>query len=190
MIPEAARQELLDAVGPRGLLDRDDDLRLYEFDGGVDKARPDVVVFPRSTEEVSAIARIAHRHKVPLVGRGAGTGLSGGAIPRHGGIIVGFSRMNRILEIDLENERAVVEPGVVNLDLTNTVAPMGYFYRAGPFEPEGLHHRRQCRGERRRPPYAHLRSHYQPCPRTRRSCCRTAVSFTPAPAIADSPATT
>lgn len=132
MIPEAARKELLDAVGPRGLLDRDEDLRLYEYDGGVDKARPDVVVFPRSTEEVSAIARIAHRHKVPLVGRGAGTGLSGGAIPRHGGVMVGFSRMNRILEIDLENERAVVEPGVVNLDLTNTVAPMGFFYAPDP----------------------------------------------------------
>mgnify|MGYP001365110529 CR=1 FL=1 len=132
MIPEAVRQELLAAVGPRGLLDQPQDLRLYEYDGGVDKARPGVVVFPRSAEEAAAVARIAHKHKIPLVGRGAGTGLSGGAIPRYGGIMVVFSRMNRILEIDLENERAVVEPGVVNLELTNAVAPMGYFFAPDP----------------------------------------------------------
>lgn len=132
MIPEAARKQLLDAVGPRGLLDRDDDLRLYEFDGGVDKARPDVVVFPRSAAEVAAITRIAQANNLPIVGRGAGTGLSGGAIPRNGGIMVGFSRMNRILELDLENERAVVEPGVVNLELTNAAAPMGFFFAPDP----------------------------------------------------------
>ena len=132
MIPEAARRELADVLGARALLDREDDLRLYEFDGGVDKARPDVVVFPKSAEEVAAIVRIAARHQLPLVGRGAGTGLSGGAIPRRGGIMVGFSRMNRILELDLENERAVVEPGVVNLELTNTVSPLGFFFAPDP----------------------------------------------------------
>lgn len=132
MIAEAVRRELVEALGPKALLDREEDLRLYEFDGGVDKARPDVVVFPRSAEQTAAIARIAQKHKVPLVGRGAGTGLSGGAIPREGGIMVGFSRMNRILELDLENERAVVEPGVVNLELTNTVSPMGYFFAPDP----------------------------------------------------------
>ena len=132
MITEAVRKELLAVVGPRGVLEREEDLRLYEFDGGVDKARPDIVVFPRTTEQTAAIARIAQKHEIPLVGRGAGTGLSGGAIARQGGIMVGFSRMNRILEIDLENERAVVEPGVVNLDLTNAVAPMGYFYAPDP----------------------------------------------------------
>lgn len=132
MISEAIRQELRDAVGPRGLLDQDQDLRLYEYDGGVDKARPDVVVFPRSAAEVATIARVAAKHNLPIVGRGAGTGLSGGAIPRHGGIMVGFSRMNRILELDLENERAVVEPGVVNLELTNAVAPRGFFFAPDP----------------------------------------------------------
>jgi glycolate oxidase len=91
-----------------------------------------MVVFPRSTEEVAAIVRIAAEFDVPLVGRGAGTGLSGGAIPRQGGITVAFARMNRILEIDLENERAVVQPGVVNLDITLAVQSAGYFYAPDP----------------------------------------------------------
>lgn len=132
MIAEAARRELLETLGSRALLEREEDLRLYEFDGGVDKARPDMVVFPRSAEQVAAVVRVAAKHNLPLVGRGAGTGLSGGSIPRHGGIMVGFSRMNRILEIDLANERAVVEPGVVNLELTNAVSPLGYFFAPDP----------------------------------------------------------
>ncbi|WP_321474160.1 FAD-linked oxidase C-terminal domain-containing protein [uncultured Paludibaculum sp.] len=126
------KDELIRTVGPRGYLDRPEDLRLYEYDGGVDKARPEIVVFPRSTEEVSAVVRVAHRNGVPIVGRGAGTGLSGGAIPEKGGIMVGFSRMNRILEIDLANERAVVEPGVVNLDISLAVDAAGYFYAPDP----------------------------------------------------------
>src|SRR6185436_15585800 len=75
---------------------------------------------------------ISRTHGVPMVGRGAGTGLSGGSIARAGGITVGFSRMNRILEIDLENERAIVQPGVVNLDITLAVEPHGYFYAPDP----------------------------------------------------------
>jgi len=123
---------IADLVGPRGYLDRPEDLKLYEYDGGVDKARPDLVVFPRTTEEVAAIVRIAAEHKVPVVGRGAGTGLSGGAIPLSGGVVIGFARMNRILEIDIENERAVVQPGVVNLDISLTVEPLGYYYAPDP----------------------------------------------------------
>lgn len=128
----AWKDELIRIVGPRGYLERPEDLRLYEYDGGVDKARPELVVFPRSTEEVSAVVKTAQRHGVPLVGRGAGTGLSGGAIPEKGGIMVGFARMNRILEIDLANERAVVEPGVVNLDISLAVDAAGYFYAPDP----------------------------------------------------------
>src|SRR5260221_4126857 len=90
------------------------------------------VVFRRSTADVAAIVRIANRHGVPLVGRGAGTGLSGGAIPRAGGIVISFARMNRILEIDLDNERAVLEPGVVNLEITQAVQAAGYFYAPDP----------------------------------------------------------
>src|SRR5207249_8842523 len=115
-----------------GYLDRSEDLLLYEYDGSIDKARPEMVVFPRSTEDVVAIVKITGKHNVPIVGRGAGTGLSGGAIPRAGGVTIGFSRMNRILEIDLASERAVVQPGVVNLDITLAVQPRGYFYAPDP----------------------------------------------------------
>jgi len=131
-LPAAARKKIMELVGPRGYLDRPEDLSLYEYDGSVDKARPEMVVFPKSTEEVAAIVKITAEHGVPIVGRGAGTGLSGGAIPRAGGVIIGFSRMNRILEIYIENERAVLQPGVVNLDITLAVQPLGYFYSPDP----------------------------------------------------------
>jgi glycolate oxidase len=131
-LPPAAKRKIVDLVGPRGYLDRPEDLSLYEYDGSVDKARPELVVFPRTTEEVAAIVKITAQHGVPIVGRGAGTGLSGGAIPRAGGVIIGFSRMNRILEIDIENERAVLQPGVVNLDITLAVQSLGYFYAPDP----------------------------------------------------------
>ncbi|HEY3742232.1 MAG TPA: FAD-linked oxidase C-terminal domain-containing protein [Bryobacteraceae bacterium] len=119
-------------VGPRGYLHAASDLVLYEYDGGVDKARPEVVAFPRGTEEVAALVRLANEHSIPVVGRGAGTGLSGGAIPRAGGMMIGFARMNRILEIDYDNECAVVEPGVVNLEITQAVEGEGYFYAPDP----------------------------------------------------------
>jgi glycolate oxidase len=126
------KAELARVLGPGGCLDATDDLRLYEYDGGVDKARADVVVFPRSTAEVSAIVKIARRAGVPIVGRGAGTGLSGGSIAARGGIIVVFSRMNRIVSLDPANERAVVEPGVVNFDLTLAADAHGYFFAPDP----------------------------------------------------------
>jgi len=132
MIPPEAKAKLVSVVGPRGYLDRPEDLSLYEYDGSVDKGRPELVVFPRTRDEVVAIVRITGDYQLPIVGRGAGTGLSGGAIPRSGGVMVAFARMNRILEIDLENERAVVEPGVVNLDITLAVQRMGYFYAPDP----------------------------------------------------------
>ena len=131
-LPAAAKKKLIDLMGPRGYLDRTEDMSLYEYDGSVDKARPQMVVFPRTTEDVVAIVKLTAEHGVPIVGRGAGTGLSGGAIPRAGGVTIGFSRMNRILEIDIENERAVLQPGVVNLDISLAVAPFGYFYAPDP----------------------------------------------------------
>ncbi len=127
-----AREQLIALIGERNVLDRDEDLALYEYDGGVDKRRPDLVVFPRTTAMSPTSSSIAAEFHLPLVGRGAGTGLSGGAIPREGGILMVFARMNNILEIDLENERAVVQPGVVNLDITAAVADRGYFYAPDP----------------------------------------------------------
>jgi len=132
MIPATARQQIVRLVGEPLLLDRPEDLKLYEYDGGVDKSRPDMVVFPRSAGDVVEILSIAREHKIPIVGRGAGTGLSGGAIPRSGGLIISFARMKQIEEIDLANERAVVEPGVVNLDITLAVQGKQYFYAPDP----------------------------------------------------------
>lgn len=128
--------ELLEAVerivGKGGYLHRPEDLALYEYDGSVDHARPSMVALPRTTEEVVALVNTANRFGIPVIGRGAGTGLSGGAIATQGGMVVGFARMNRVLEIDLENERAVVQPGVVNLDITLAVQGSGYFYAPDP----------------------------------------------------------
>ncbi|HEY1949004.1 MAG TPA: FAD-linked oxidase C-terminal domain-containing protein [Bryobacteraceae bacterium] len=131
-IPENAITDLRAALAANAILLDPADRKLYEYDGGVDKSIPDVVVFPRSTKEVAAVVKIAARHKMPIVGRGAGTGLSGGAIATSAGMIISFARMNRILEIDIANERAIVEPGVVNLDLSLAVAADGYFYAPDP----------------------------------------------------------
>src|SRR5271154_539597 len=128
----AAQKNIHDLLGPRGYLNQPEDLTLYEYDGSVDKARPELVVFPRTVEDVAAIVRISNDHRIPIVGRGAGTGLSGGAIARAGGIIISFARMNRILENDLANERAIVQPGVVNLDISLAVDADGYFYAPDP----------------------------------------------------------
>ncbi|MBM3787158.1 MAG: FAD-binding protein [Acidobacteria bacterium] len=132
MIDHDVKKWLVSIAGPNNVLDSENDLRLYEYDGSVDKHRPEVVVFPKSTEQVVKIVNLARERKIPFVGRGAGTGLSGGVIPRAGGIMISFARMNRILEIDLENERIVVEPGVVNLDVTLAVQGDKYFYAPDP----------------------------------------------------------
>jgi len=132
----AVDREIVSAIeaelGPGAVLSQPADLKLYEYDGGVDKSLPEVVVFPRTTEQVIALVKLARDRNLAIVGRGAGTGLSGGAIARAGGMIVSFARMNRILEVDIENERAVVQPGVVNLDITMAVQPFGYFYAPDP----------------------------------------------------------
>jgi len=125
-------RDLKKILGPRGVLHEPEDLMLYAYDGSVEAARPDCVVFPRSTENVVEIVRLADRHQIPIVGRGTGTGLSGGAIARHGGIIASFSRMNRIVAIDAENQRATVQPGVVNSDLSAAVEHLGLHFAPDP----------------------------------------------------------
>lgn len=125
-------RDLGEVIGERYVLYTPYDLMLYEYDASIDRCTPDVVVLPSSTEEVAEIVKIAARHRVPVVPRGAGTGLSGGAVPIYGGIVVAFARMNRILEIDYENLRAVVQPGLVNLHLSNALNPQGFYYVPDP----------------------------------------------------------
>ena len=127
-------KELEKTLGREGVLSRPEELLLYEYDAGPGQERPvpDAVVFPQSATDVVRLVRLANQHGVPLVGRGAGTGLSGGALTPAGGLLVVFSRMKRILEVDLANLRAVVEPGVVNLDLTKEVEDRGCYFAPDP----------------------------------------------------------
>ncbi len=119
-------------LGDRAVLERAEDLTLYEYDGGVDKHRPDLVVFPRTREQLKSVVELANEQNLQFIGRGAGTGLSGGVIPRYGGVMVSFARMNQIEKIDLPNERMQVQPGVVNLDVTLAVQAQGYFFAPDP----------------------------------------------------------
>jgi glycolate oxidase len=125
-------QRLKEIVGDRYVLTSDVDLMLYGYDAYLETSKPDVVVLPGNTEEVSRIASLAYEAGVPITPRGAGTCLSGGPVPLKGGIVIHFSRMNRILEIDVPNKRARVEPGVITLDLQTAVAKKGLQYAPDP----------------------------------------------------------
>jgi glycolate oxidase subunit GlcD len=107
-------------------------LLTYEVDAGVDRGMPDGVVLPHSAQDVSRIVRWAAEHQVPLVGRGAGTGLSGGAVAEHGGLIVEFSRMNHIIDVDVYGRSAIVEPGLINLRLDEQVRAHGLYFPPDP----------------------------------------------------------
>src|ERR671924_705156 len=126
-------QELTTIVASSQLLSEPDDLLVYECDGHtLDKAPPSAVLFPSTTEQVVAIVKLANKYGLPFVARGAGTGLSGGALALDGGIVIEMCRMNKILEIDYVNQRAVVQPGLVNLHLSLAVADAGYYYAPDP----------------------------------------------------------
>lgn len=125
--------ELERIVGTEGMVRDQAELITYESDGLVShRSRPGVAVLPRTAEQVQAIVRLCHRSDVPFVARGQGTGLSGGALPHPQGVLIVMTRMNRILDIDLPNQRITVEPGVMNLDVTRQVSPEGYYYAPDP----------------------------------------------------------
>jgi len=132
MFSSGIASKLRKIVGHEGVLDRPEDLMLYEYDGSLARGAPKYVVFPQSTQHVSEIVKLAGRVGLAIVPRGAGTGLSGGSIARNGGIILGFARMNRILNIDVPNLRATVQPGVVNLDLSIALEPHGFYFAPDP----------------------------------------------------------
>lgn len=125
-------QKLEAVVGSDNVLWQDYDLMLYEYDASIDKARPQAVVLPTTALQVAEVVRICVDEKVPFTARGAGTGLSGGSIPLDGGVLIVFSRMNHILEVDLDNMRAIVEPGVVNLHLSQAIASTGLHFVPDP----------------------------------------------------------
>ena len=119
-------------VGNGNLLTEDADLFLYSHDASFAEFRPDVVAFPRTTEAVSQIMALASEEMVPVVPRGAGTGLSGGSVPLKGGIALCLSKMNQVVSIDADNLTATVEPGLINAHLQAALASYGLFYPPDP----------------------------------------------------------
>src|SRR5437763_16024782 len=120
-------------VGPDALLTSASDLLVYECDGyTIEKNRPDVVVFPTSTEQVVQIVEACHKAGVPFLPRGAGTSLAGGCLPVGGGVIIALTRMKRILEVNYRNRFAIIEPGVVNVWLTNHIKAHGWHFAPDP----------------------------------------------------------
>ena len=127
-----AVEQLRKAVGPDHVVTEPHDLVIFERDASITGALPDAIVFPADTREVSLVMRIAQAQGLAVVPRGAGTGLSGGAVTLCGGIALSLARMHRILEIDPRSRTAIVEPGVVNLDLSMAAARHGLFYAPDP----------------------------------------------------------
>ncbi|MEW6661806.1 MAG: FAD-binding oxidoreductase [Bacillota bacterium] len=123
---------LREIVGSASVLTSLIEREAYAFDSSPYFGLPDAVVFPHNTDEVSRVMQLAYSHRIPVVPRGAGTNLSGGSVPIKGGIALVLTKMNRILEIDIENETALVEPGVVNLDLQRALEPYKYIFAPDP----------------------------------------------------------
>ncbi len=126
-------EELRGIAGAENVLVDPVELIAFECDGfALHRHLPDVVILPASCEEVARVVEVARRHGIPFVPRGAGTGLSGGALPRFGGIVLVLTRMKSIRELDFENRQAVVLPGVLNLELTKAASPSGYYFAPDP----------------------------------------------------------
>ena len=132
MDKEKLIQRLQEIVGADNVLTSDMDLELYSYDSSLERARPDVVVLPGVTEEVSKIMALSHKEKIPILGRGSGTNLTGGTVPIRGGIVIHFSRMNRIVEVDFPNRTVTVEPGIITLDLQTEMLKHGFIYAPDP----------------------------------------------------------
>lgn len=125
--------QLANIVGTDAILYKKADLLSYDCDGfAIEKALPKAVVFPKNTEEVAALVKYCSEHQLPFLARGAGTGLSGGAIPLHEEVIISLVKMKKLISVDYENRQAVVQPGFVNLKLTNSISDKGYYYAPDP----------------------------------------------------------
>lgn len=127
-----AVKELQKMLGERYVLWRPDDLNVYSYDGSNNMGVPDIVVLPETAKQISQIIKLARRYSMAIVPRGSGTGLCGAITPIAGGIMIVFARMKKIINIDLENRTALLEPGVINLDVSAALAPYRYFYAPDP----------------------------------------------------------
>ncbi len=132
MLPSSLKTDLLKIISHDRYLDRPEELACYSYDSSLDESMPDAVLFPLTTEEVSEILKIAGKYKVPITARGAGTSVCGAPIPIQHGIVLCFSKMNRIIEVNTRDRYAIVQPGVLNGDLQKALAPFGFFYPPDP----------------------------------------------------------
>jgi len=133
MLPESVKQELAAIVGPAYIRDDEASRVAHSYDATpMLQALPDAVIYPSGTEEVSRIMQVLSRHKIPVVSRGSGTNLAGGTVPVAGGVVMVMHRMNRILELDLENLTAVVQPGLITREFMAEVERHGLFYPPDP----------------------------------------------------------
>jgi len=119
-------------IGKEKVLGSEMQIRLYEYDAYLVRSKPDCIVLPTTTEDVSKVVRFAHANGIRVVARGAGTNLTGGSVCLHGGIAMVMTRMNQVLDLDIENLRVVVQPGIVTLNLKNFLAKHGYIYQPDP----------------------------------------------------------
>ena len=157
----AVAERLAEIVGERYVLSRQSELLVYNSDGLPGYRRqPSLAVFPGNREQTIAVVRLLAEEGLPFVPRGAGTGLSGGALADNI-VVVGLHRLKEIISLDVPNRRATVEPGVVNLRLNKHVAPHGLALRSGSVERGRVHDRRKRRGERGRSTLPEVRSHAQ-----------------------------
>ena len=124
--------ELVRLVGRQNVLSSAMHFKLYEYDASLIRSKPECIVIPTSTEQVAKVVKFAYDNRIPIIARGSGTNLSGGSVSIQGGIAIVMTRMNQILEMDIENQRVVVQPGVVTLDLKNILAKHGYLYQPDP----------------------------------------------------------
>jgi glycolate oxidase len=129
---ERIAEEIRGIVGEEDYMDAPEDRIEYSYDGYIPEAMPEAVVLPRRTEQVSEILKVAYREGIPVTPRGAGTNIVGGTVPVRGGIVMAFTRMNRILELSPEDRYAVVQPGVVNAQLQTEAARHGLFFPPDP----------------------------------------------------------
>jgi glycolate oxidase len=126
-------ETMQEILGPEGVIHKREELRTYECDGLMNyRVIPDLVVLPESAEQVQQIVKTCYEEGIPFVARGSGTGLSGGALPVESGVLIVLTRLRRILEVDIPNGRVVVEPGVINVWVSQEVADEGYYYAPDP----------------------------------------------------------
>lgn len=134
-IPSRLITLISDIVGADNLTTRTEDLHCYSYDGTAQPHLPGLVAFPQTSEQISAIMKLASTHRVPVIPRGAGTGMTGGIVPIKGGIVLPMTKLNAILEVDADNQIGIVEPGVITAEFQNAVRKEGLFY---PVDPASL----------------------------------------------------